>query len=85
MIMMPYDMPGRYRRSQCMQTFSTPQAASAHENTAGIALLDKVAAQATTVSRALVDQGFKSSVVAHGATVGIEPRSTPGTCQVPER
>jgi transposase len=47
-------------------------AASAHENTAGIALLDRVAAQATTVSRALVDQGFKSSVVAHGATLGID-------------
>ena len=47
-------------------------AASAHENTAGIALLDQVAAQATTVSKALVDQGFKSSVVSHGATVGID-------------
>jgi transposase len=47
-------------------------AASAHENTAGIALLDRVAAQAGTVSTALVDQGFKNSVAAHGATVGID-------------
>jgi transposase len=47
-------------------------AASAHENTAGIALLDRVAAQASTVRKALVDQGFKNSVVAHGAAVGID-------------
>jgi hypothetical protein len=47
-------------------------AASAHENTAGIALLDQVAAQAGTVSKALAGQGFKSSVVSHGATVGID-------------
>ena len=45
-------------------------AASAHENTAGIALLDNVA-HAGTVRTALVDQGFKSSVVAHGAALGI--------------
>jgi transposase len=44
-------------------------AASAHENTAGTALLDQVAASTPT---ALVDQGFKSSVVAHSATVGID-------------
>jgi transposase len=47
-------------------------AASAHENAAGIALLDRVAAQAGTVSKALVDQGFKNAVVAHGAALGIE-------------
>jgi transposase len=47
-------------------------AASAHENTAGIALLDQVAADAATVSKALAGQGFKSSVVAHGATMGID-------------
>jgi transposase len=44
-------------------------AASAHENTA---LLDQVAASTPTVSTALVDQRFKSSVVAHGAAVGID-------------
>jgi len=33
--------------------------ASAHENAAGTALLDKVAATTPTVSTALVDQGFK--------------------------
>jgi transposase len=47
-------------------------AASAHGNTAGTALLDRVAAQAATVRTALVDQGFKSSVVSHGATAGID-------------
>ena len=47
-------------------------AASAHENTAGIALLDRVAAQTDTVKKALVDQGFKNTVVAHGATHGID-------------
>jgi transposase len=49
-------------------------AASAHDNAAGIALLDKVAAQAGTVTTALVDQGFKNQVVAHGATRGIDVR-----------
>jgi transposase len=47
-------------------------AASAHGNTAGIALLDQVAASAPAVSTALAGQGFKSSVVAHGATMGID-------------
>jgi transposase len=47
-------------------------AASAHENTAGTALLDKVAASTPTVTAALVDQGFKGSVVAHGAGLGID-------------
>ena len=47
-------------------------AASAHENAAGTALLDKVAATAPAVSTALVDQGFKNSVVAHGAGLGID-------------
>lgn len=47
-------------------------AASAHENTAGTALLDQVAASTPAVTTALVDQGFKNSVVAHGAAVGID-------------
>jgi hypothetical protein len=47
-------------------------AASAHENTAGIALLERVAAQASTVRKALVDQGFKNSVITYGATLGID-------------
>jgi len=46
-------------------------AASAHENAVGIALLDKVAADTDTVQKALVDQGFKNAVVAHGQKVGI--------------
>ncbi|WP_338675986.1 IS5 family transposase [Streptomyces sp. SCSIO 30461] len=46
--------------------------ASAHDNTAGIALLDGVAAQTDTVRKALVDQGFKKSVVDHGKTLGID-------------
>jgi transposase len=47
-------------------------AASAHENTAGTALLDQVAASTPSVSTALAGQGFKRSVVAHGAAVGID-------------
>jgi transposase len=47
-------------------------AASAHENTAGIALLEQVAAHTSTVSKALAAQGFKNSVVAYGAAVGID-------------
>jgi transposase len=46
--------------------------ASAHDNTAGIALLDGVTAQCDTVTKALVDQGFKNKVVEHGKTVGID-------------
>ena len=46
--------------------------ACAHENTAGIALLDRVAAQTDTVQKALVDQGFKNAVLAHGASLGID-------------
>jgi transposase len=46
-------------------------AASAHENAAGITLLNRVAAQSGTVRTALVDQGFKNAVTAHGATLGI--------------
>ena len=49
-------------------------AASAHENTAGIALLDGVAAQAGTVRAALADQGFKNAVTARGAALGIDVR-----------
>ncbi|WTE75228.1 hypothetical protein OH775_41645 [Streptomyces sp. NBC_01615] len=47
-------------------------AASVHDNAAGIALLDRVVADTDTVQKALVDQGFKNAVVAHGQTVGIE-------------
>jgi transposase len=46
--------------------------ASAHENTAGIALLDGVTEQCDTVKKALVDQGFKKKVVEHGTNVGID-------------
>ncbi|MCX4597572.1 IS5 family transposase [Streptomyces sp. NBC_01549] len=47
-------------------------AASAHENTAGIALLDQIAGQSSSVKKALVDQGFKKKVVEHGTNVGID-------------
>ncbi|MFG2339829.1 IS5 family transposase [Streptomyces yangpuensis] len=48
-------------------------AASAHDNTAGIALLDQVAEHTGgTVEKALIDQGFKNQVVAHGAGLGID-------------
>ncbi|MFD9005903.1 IS5 family transposase [Streptomyces sp. NPDC059582] len=47
-------------------------AASVHDNAFGTALLDKVAANAGTLTKALVDQGFKTTVVDHGRQVGIE-------------
>jgi len=47
-------------------------AASVHENTIGTTLLSKVAATTGTVTKALVDQGFKKSVVEHGAGLGID-------------
>lgn len=47
-------------------------AASAHDNAAGIALLDKVAADTDTVHKALVDQGFKTAVIDHRQKVGID-------------
>jgi transposase len=51
----------------------TVLAASAHDNAAGIARLDQVAEHAgETVRTALVDQGFKNQVAAHGADVGIK-------------
>jgi len=51
----------------------TVLAASVHDNAAGITLLDQVAvAGGGSVSKALVDQGFKSQVVTHGAGLGID-------------
>ncbi|MEU8890670.1 transposase [Streptomyces sp. NPDC048442] len=46
--------------------------ASAHDNAVGIALLNGVAAQCDTVKKALVDQGFKKTVVDHGKYLGID-------------
>ncbi|WP_406470192.1 IS5 family transposase [Streptomyces sp. NBC_01615] len=51
----------------------TVLAASVHDNAAGITLLDQVAVAAGgSVSKALVDQGFKNQVVKHGAALGID-------------
>jgi len=51
----------------------TVLAANTHDNAAGIVLLDQVAEHAGgTVRKALVDQGFKNQVVAHGAGLGID-------------
>ena len=47
-------------------------AAGAHDNQIGTALLSRVAATTPTVRKALVDQGFKQSVVEHGAGLGID-------------
>lgn len=47
-------------------------AAGVHENTIGTALLDRVASRTDTVTKALVDQGFKTKVVEHGAQLGID-------------
>lgn len=67
-------------------------AASAHENTAGIALLDRVTARTDgSVTKALVDQGFKKTVVDHGATLGIDVeivernRADKGFVPIPKR
>jgi transposase len=51
-------------------------AASAHDNTVGTALLDRVAAatQGGSVRTALVDQGFKNTVITHGASQGVDVR-----------
>ncbi|MFC4061656.1 IS5 family transposase [Planomonospora corallina] len=70
-------VPGR-KRGLATDTFglviaAVVLAASAHDNTAGTALLDRVAAQTGgTVTKALADQGFKNTVVAHGAALGID-------------
>ncbi|MFF2808088.1 IS5 family transposase [Streptomyces sp. NPDC058000] len=45
-------------------------ATSVHDNAIGIALLDKVAAAAPTVTKRWVDAGFKQAVVEHGADLG---------------
>jgi len=46
-------------------------AASVHDNAFGVKLLDK-AAKVGTVAKAWVDQGFKNTVVEHGAKLGID-------------
>lgn len=47
-------------------------AASAHDNAAGIALLDKGAADTDMVHKAPGGPGFKTAVVDHGRKVGID-------------
>jgi transposase len=47
-------------------------AASVHENTIGITLLGRVAARTPTLTKALIDQGFKTKVVEHGRDLGID-------------
>lgn len=48
-------------------------AANTHDSAAGIAPLDQVAEHTrSTVEKALVDQGFKNAVVAHGTALGID-------------
>lgn len=46
-------------------------AASVHDNAIGVKLLDKIA-ETGTVAKAWVDQGFKNTVVTHGAGLGID-------------
>lgn len=46
-------------------------AASAHENTVGKALITQIAATTPSISKILIDQGFKTSVVTHGAEHGM--------------
>ena len=47
-------------------------AASVHDNQVGAAMSSKVAAPTSSVRTALVDQGFKSTVVDHGTEPGID-------------
>ncbi len=48
-------------------------AASAHDNAAGAALLDRVSERCgMRLEKALVDQGFKDEVVIHGALLDID-------------
>lgn len=47
-------------------------AASAHDNVVGTALLSRVAAENSSVSKAFVDAGFKDQVSIHGAILGID-------------
>ncbi|RSO05694.1 IS5 family transposase [Streptomyces sp. WAC 06783] len=47
-------------------------AASVHDNAIGIALLDRTAKSAPTVTKAWVDAGFKGAVVEHGTRLGID-------------
>ncbi|MBO3676090.1 hypothetical protein [Streptomyces sp. NEAU-YJ-81] len=47
-------------------------AVSGYDNQVGTALLTKIAARTATVEKALVDQGFKTTVVEHGAGLGID-------------
>ncbi|MBE1533203.1 IS5 family transposase [Actinomadura algeriensis] len=47
-------------------------AASTHDNAIGIDLLDRVAIDNPSVTRAWVDAGFKNAVADHGTALGIE-------------
>lgn len=50
-------------------------AVGSHEIAVGIKLLDEVAVAAPTVTKTGADQGFKKSVVEHGAGLGIDVES----------
>jgi transposase len=55
-------------------------AASAHDDEAGIALLDQAAERCgMRLEKALVDQGFKDAVIIHGATPTTRERLRPST------
>jgi len=66
-------------------------AASVHDNAIGAALLDRVGADNSSVSKAWVDAGFKNAVAAHGAALGIDVQvvardpSVKGFAPVPKR
>ncbi|MFE6848274.1 IS5 family transposase [Streptomyces sp. NPDC057686] len=47
-------------------------AANVHDNAIGTALLDKIATEAPTVTKAWVDAGLKNTVIEHGAKLGID-------------
>ncbi|RNL84211.1 hypothetical protein [Halostreptopolyspora alba] len=57
---------------------------SAHDNTAGTALLEGVTAQTGTVTTALVDQGFMSTFLEHGAALDAVERNPADRGFVPQ-
>ncbi|MCK9905107.1 transposase [Parafrankia colletiae] len=69
----------------------TVVAASVHDNLIGIALLDRVATAAPLVRKAWVDAGFKTTVIEHGAGLGIDveiverPAEARGFTPLPKR
>jgi transposase len=57
-------------------------AASVSDNTVGMQLLDQAKTTYPTITKTWVDAGFKSTMVEHGATLGIDVEVVPRNTQV---